>query len=352
MKAAIAGLEGFVIREDSPHGPVRRFEACQSPVWDTCLTVIALLDAGLPADDPAVRRATEWLLREQVGVPGDWAVRRPGLASAGWSFEFQNDIYPDVDDTAEVVLALTRVLAKPGAAPERTGDAVERAVTWTVGMQSSDGGWAAFDADNTRDAIRRLPFCDFGEVIDPPSADVTAHVLEMLGELGESGTPAAQRGLQWLLEHQEDDGSWFGRWGVNHVYGTGAAVPALVAMGVPASAAPVRRAVRWLEEHQNGDGGWGEDLRSYKDVTWRGRGTSTASQTGWALLALVAAGEDGPAVRRGLRYLLDGQREWGGWDEDLYTGTGFPGDFSINYEMYRHVFPLSALGRWLARTTA
>jgi squalene-hopene/tetraprenyl-beta-curcumene cyclase len=351
VKAALDGLEGFVIREDTPDGPVRRFEACQSPVWDTCLALIALLDAGMPADDPAVRRATDWLLREQVTVPGDWSVRRPGLASAGWAFEFANDVYPDVDDTAEVVLALERVLAKPGAAPEGTDLAVERAVEWTVGMQSADGGWAAFDADNTRDAIRRLPFCDFGEVIDPPSADVTAHVIEMLGELGLGGTPAARRGIEWLLAAQEPDGSWFGRWGVNYVYGTGAAVPALVAAGMPTDAAPVRRAVRWLAAHQNPDGGWGEDLRSYTDDAWRGRGTSTASQTAWALMALLAAGEDDAVVRRGLRFLLDTQRPDGGWDEDLFTGTGFPGDFSINYEMYRYVFPLSALGRWLARST-
>jgi squalene-hopene/tetraprenyl-beta-curcumene cyclase len=212
-------------------------------------------------------------------------------------------------------------------------------------MQSSDGGWGAFDADNRRSLVRDLPFCDFGEVIDPPSADVTAHVLELLAAVGRASDEPARRGLAWLLAAQERDGSWFGRWGVNHVYGTGAAVPALIAAGIPAGDERMRRAVRWLEAHQNADGGWGEDCRSYDDPAWLGRGASTASQTAWALLALDAAGERSLAVRRGVRWLVETQTPDGTWDEPHFTGTGFPSDFYINYHLYRLVFPLMALGR-------
>jgi squalene-hopene/tetraprenyl-beta-curcumene cyclase len=217
-------------------------------------------------------------------------------------------------------------------------------------MQSSDGGWAAFDVDNTRAIVRDLPFCDFGEVIDPPSADVTAHVVEMFAALGRAGEAVPQRGIRWLLDNQETDGSWFGRWGVNHVYGTGAVVPALVAAGVPVTGAEIRRAVRWLERVQNNDGGWGEDCRSYDDPAWIGRGESTASQTAWALLALHAAGEmidSSDAVRRGVGWLAASQRQDGGWDEPFHTGTGFPSAFYINYHLYRLIFPVMALGRCL-----
>jgi squalene-hopene/tetraprenyl-beta-curcumene cyclase len=347
LVAALDGLEGFLVRETSPAGDVRRLEACQSPVWDTCLAVTALLDAGESPEDPAIVRASRWLVAEEIRVRGDWSVRRPDLEPSGWAFEFANHGYPDIDDTAEVVLALDRVDEQtvPGAAA-----AVERGVRWTVGMQSRDGGWAAFDADNTRRLVEKLPFCDFGAVIDPPSADVTAHVVEMLGQLGQGGTKAAESGVAWLLSAQEEDGSWFGRWGANYVYGTGAAVPALVAAGVDRESAAIRRAVEWLEQHQNEDGGWGEDLRSYADQAWRGRGTSTPSQTAWALLALLAVDPHTPSVQRGIDWLLDTQRDDGSWDEDPFTGTGFPGDFYISYELYRLVFPLSALGRFLAAT--
>jgi squalene-hopene/tetraprenyl-beta-curcumene cyclase len=346
MTAAVAGLEGFLVHEETPDGTVRRLEACQSPVWDTCLSVTALLDAGVSPDDPAITRAASWLLEEEISVPGDWTVRRPDLTPEGmWAFEFANDGYPDVDDTAEVVLALHRVPGVPGIAA-----AVDRGVRWTVGMQSRDGGWAAFDADNTRRVIEKLPFCDFGAVIDPPSADVTAHVVELLAQQGLVDGEPARRGIAWLLAAQEDDGSWFGRWGANHVYGTGAVVPALIAAGVSPDDPAIRRAVAWLAAHQNDDGGWGEDLRSYRDAGWRGRGTSTPSQTAWALLALIAVDAYTDVVERGVQWLIDDQRLDGGWDEDFYTGTGFPGDFYINYEMYRFVFPLSALGRYATAT--
>jgi squalene-hopene/tetraprenyl-beta-curcumene cyclase len=343
LRVGIAGLEGFLIREQTPQGWVRRLEACQSPVWDTGLALTALLDAGVSADDPAVVRATQWLLGEEIRVRGDWAVRRPSLAPGGWAFEFHNDNYPDTDDTAEVILALRRV----GLADRSP---LDRGVTWLLGMQSKDGGWGAFDADNTRTLCTKLPFCDFGAVIDPPSADVTAHVVEALAAEGLTGHEACRRGVAWLLRNQEPDGSWFGRWGANYIYGTGGVVPALIAAGVQADSLPIRRALRWLQQHQNDDGGWGEDLRSYEDRSWAGRGTSTASQTAWALLALLAAGERGQAVQRGVRWLCDTQRGDGSWDEPQFTGTGFPRDFYLNYHLYRQVFPITALGRYLKAT--
>jgi squalene-hopene/tetraprenyl-beta-curcumene cyclase len=344
MARGLAGLDRFTITEDGPGGPVRRLEACQSPVWDTVLMMIGLADAGLPSDHPALVEAGEWVLNEEIRGPADWQVRRPVLAPGGWAFEFDNDNYPDTDDTAEVILALRRV-ALPAAEAK---PALERGLRWLAGMQSKDGGWGAFDADNTRALVNKLPFCDFGAVIDPPSADVTAHIVEAFAAQGQADHPAVRRGVVWLLRAQEPDGSWFGRWGANYVYGTGAVVPALIAAGVRPSKPAIRRAVAWLEAHQNPDGGWGEDLRSYDDASLAGRGTSTASQTAWALLALLAAGEhDSAATEQGIRWLARTQREDGTWDEPQYTGTGFPGDFYINYHLYRLAFPLSALGRYV-----
>ncbi|KUH38147.1 MULTISPECIES: squalene--hopene cyclase [Streptomyces] len=342
MRAGLESLDRFAVRREDG---ARMVEACQSPVWDTCLAVIALADAGLPADHPALVRAADWMLAEQVVRRGDWAVRRPHLPPGGWAFEFHNDTYPDIDDTAEVILALRRVRHPD---PDRVDAAVARGARWTLGMQCRDGAWGAFDADNTSPFPNRLPFCDFGEVIDPPSADVTAHVVEMLAHEGLAHDPRTRRGIAWLLAEQEPRGSWFGRWGVNHVYGTGSVVPALTAAGLPPAHPAIRRAVAWLESVQNEDGGWGEDLRSYREEEWVGRGASTASQTAWALLALLAAGErNSAAVGRGVAWLARTQREDGSWDEPYFTGTGFPWDFSINYHLYRQVFPLTALGRYV-----
>jgi squalene-hopene/tetraprenyl-beta-curcumene cyclase len=395
MRRGIEGIDGFMIespKEGASTPPVssngsastgfargaparasRRLEACQSPVWDTALAVVALSDAGLPGDHEALVHAGEWLLGEEVATAGDWRVARPGLKPGGWAFEFANDNYPDVDDTAEVVLALLRlrddsrarmghplavsarfdegpahVPAREPVALERARRAIDRAVAWTKGMQSGDGAWGAFDADNTRALVRELPFLDFGEVIDEPSADVTAHAVEMLAALGRAHEPEVERAVRWLRARQEPDGSWWGRWGVNHIYGTGAVVPALIAAGVAPSEPCIRRALRWLEAHQNEDGGWGEDPRSYDSPEWVGRGESTASQTAWALLALHAAGERSQAVERGIGWLVSSQNEDGGWDEPQYTGTGFPSDYYINYHLYRLVFPVMALGRCLA----
>ena len=350
MKRGLAGLDRFTIHEkvpqpDGSYHAVRRLEACQSPVWDTVLTMIALADAGLPADHPALVKAGNWVLGEEIRGPGDWQVRRPHTAPGGWAFEFDNDNYPDTDDTAEVILAFRRVEVFSDAA-------VQRGLRWLTGMQSKDGGWGAFDADNTRALVNKLPFCDFGAVIDPPSADVTAHIVEAFAHEGQATSDACRRGVIWLLKHQEPDGSWFGRWGANYVYGTGAVVPALIAVGVQPGKPCIRRAVAWLEAHQNDDGGWGEDLRSYDDPSLAGQGVSTASQTAWALLALLAAGErDGAAVRAGIQWLARSQDESGTWDEPQFTGTGFPGDFYINYHLYRLAFPVSALGRYVREAT-
>jgi squalene-hopene/tetraprenyl-beta-curcumene cyclase len=354
MRAALQGLEGFVIRDRADGAAIRRLEACQSPVWDTGLALIALHEAGVDATDERVVRATRWILDEEITVRGDWSQTRPDTPPGGWAFEFANDNYPDIDDTAEVVMALDHVRAVD---PSRVQAAVDRGVRWINGMQSRDGGFGAFDADNDSRLIGRLPFCDFGEVTDPPSADVTAHVVEMFGKLR-----AARRGhavdsevvrtaVQWLSEAQEQDGSWFGRWGANHVYGTGAAVPALVSVGVASDDPRIERAVAWLESVQNRDGGWGEDMRSYDDPAWRGRGESTPSQTAWALLALIAAGRFGESTQRGVGWLVEHQRPDGSWDEPYYTGTGFPGDFYINYHLYRLVFPVTALGRYVTAHT-
>jgi squalene-hopene/tetraprenyl-beta-curcumene cyclase len=349
IRRGLQGLDQFMVedRDDAkgvgaPAGDSRRLEACQSPVWDTALAIVALSDAGVAGDHPAMLRARDWLLGAEVTERGDWSVARPGLEPGGWSFEFANVNYPDVDDTVEVVLALQRV-----AGGREVDGAVERALRWVEGMQSSNGAWGAFDADNTGTIVRELPFLDFGEVLDPPSADVTGHTIEMLGALGLGDAQPSRLGIRWLIDNQEPGGSWFGRWGVNHVYGTGAVLPGLIAAGVEPEAACVRRAVRWLKSHQNEDGGWGEDPRSYEDPAWIGRGTSTASQTAWALLALHAVGERGEALARGIAWLVAHQRADGSWDEPQYTGTGFPCDYYINYHLYRLTFPMMALGRCL-----
>ena len=344
-------------------------QACTSPVWDTLLTQLAMLDCGVPASETAFERSLAWVLNEQIRVAGDWKVKSPEASPGGWSFEYQNDTYPDVDDTAVaiIVLARARATARQPAALEA---ALQRAVAWVEAMVSRNGAWAAFDKDNDEPLINKIPFCDFGEALDPPSADVTAHVVEALGVLGRDlRDPVVARAVDYLRREQEPDGSWFGRWGVNYVYGTGAVIPALERVGENMQADYVRRACDWLRAHQNADGGWGESCASYMDDSWRGRGPSTPSQTAWALLALLAQGdsEQRRAIESGLAYLVNTQTPDGSWEEEHYTGTGFPGygggarvaldtlqtvqgaelsrGFMLRYHMYRHYFPLMALGR-------
>ncbi len=361
------GLEGMHGRWMLRRGEGRmRVQACLSPVWDTGLALLAMLESGVDPADAGVQQAAAWLLREEIRVPGDWAVQVRDVEPSGWEFEFENDLYPDVDDTAVVLLALHKARALDAATRER-------ALRWVIAMQSRNGGWAAFDKDNTSRLPARLPFADFGEMIDPPSADVTGHVVEMLGALGQGRTHApAARGLRYLYDQQEKEGSWFGRWGVNHIYGVGAVLPGLAAAGEPMDSLAVRRAVRWLIERQNPDGGWGETCASYVEVEARGRGDSAPSQTAWALLGLVAAGRAGSAAaQRGARYLIERQQADGSWDEQSFTGCGFPGygigeehgarinegrelaaGFMIRYHLYRNCFPLLALGRYRAALRA
>lgn len=347
LQRALRGFGRFTWNaDDSSGGRMTWTESCQSPVWDTCLATIGLLDSGMDPQHEALQRAGRWMLGEQVLSGGDWQVKNPDTPPGGWAFEFDNDVYPDIDDTAVVMTALERI-PLPDAASEREL-ALERGLRWMFSMQSADGGWGAFDVDNDRAFLKAIPFADFGELLDPPTADVTAHALELLGLLGYSGEyPPAQRGLQFLYDLQEPDGAWWGRWGVNYIYGLGAALPALAALGEPMTAPPVRRAVDWLIRHQLPDGGWGESCDSYADPSLRGAGPSTPSQTAWALMALLAAGEaEHDAVSRGVGYLIARQRSDGSWDEAQFTGTGFPSDFMINYHLYRHYFPLMALGRY------
>ena len=334
LRRAVEGWSGFLVED----GERLRPEACQSPVWDTALAVLGLRACGVPADHPQLVLAGDWLLGEEVTVPGDWSVRRPDLAPGGWAFEFDNDLYPDVDDAAVVCLALHEL--------DMGEDAVQRGLAWIAGMQSENGGWAAFDADNTSTWLYKIPFCDFGAVIDPPSEDVSAHALEALA-LDPAYGNVVRRGLHYLLGSQQRDGSWWGRWGVNHLYGTAAALPALEACGIAPGHPALARAAAWLNSVQTPDGGFGEDIRSYHEVEERGRGLPTASQTAWALVAYVAAGKaHGVAARRAAEYLCATQLDNGDWDEQHYTGTGFPTDFMIRYHLYRLHFPLIALGRF------
>ena len=341
LRNAVEGWQNFMVED----GDRLRPEACQSPVWDTGLVVLALRACGVPADHPQLVRAGEYLLSQEVTVKGDWSIRVPDLAPGGWAFEYENDLYPDTDDAAVISLALRQL--------DLGDDAVKRGLDWLVGMQSRNGGWGAFDVDNEAMWLYKIPFCDFGKVTDEPSADVTAHALETLGH--EDGyDDAVAQGLRYLLAEQEDDGSWFGRWGVNHLYGTGAALPALEACGVPSDHPAVRRAVAWLDSVQQESGGFGEDIRSYADPAWRGRASFAApSQTAWALLAYVAAGKaEDENARRAADYLCGSQRSDGDWDEEHFTGTGFPLDFMIRYHLYRISFPLLALGRMRERLSA
>ena len=362
------GFESFAIEDEDTFN----VQGCVSPVWDTCLVQLALLESGVDADDSMVVNSTQWLVDQQILTGGDWQVRVRDAQPGGWAFEFHNDLYPDIDDSSVVIMAL--LLARLDPEQEtRKDQGIERGLSWMLALQNKNGGWAAFDRGNTRGYMTQLPFSDFGESLDPPSADVTAHVLEMLGRRGYSrGDLQVERAYQYLRQEQEEDGPWFGRWGVNYIYGTGAALPALAAIGEDMSQPYVQRAVGWVLEHQNEDGGWGESCGSYVDSSLHGVGPSTASQTAWALLALLAAGEvDHPAAIRGVGYLVDTQEADGTWDEPYFTGTGFPGyglgerpkeppkpgehrfqglemsgGFMINYHMYRNCWPLLALGRY------
>ncbi len=321
---------------------------CVSPNWNTALACKALLASGMRGDHPAFEAATRWFIDRQVFAKGDWSIKRPGLEPGGWPFEFFNNAYPDVDDSAVIVEVLSEMGDRNDPARTR---AIEAGANWVSGMQSKDGGFAAFDTDTDSKWLNELPLADVEAITDPSCPDLTGRVLEMLGALHRTpADPVAHRAIEWLKRNQSPEGSWWGRWGVNHIYGTFSALLGLRAIGVDLQEPWIRRAVEWLKSKQNDDGGWGESCLSDKDPSWRGRGASTASQTAWALIGILA-GEDeiGDHVIRGVRWLLERQNAAGAWDETAFTGNGFPNHFYMRYYLYPHYFPLLALAKFRSR---
>jgi squalene-hopene/tetraprenyl-beta-curcumene cyclase len=344
LRGQLEALESLEIEE----ADTLRLQPCKSPIWDTAQALYTLLEFDLPADDPAAVSAARWLVDREVRREGDWRQRNPTCPIGGWYFEYENEFYPDCDDTAEVLSALVRVRDPNPAEARRLQEAVRRGRDWLLGMQNDNGGWAAFDRDCDMEVLTFIPFADHNAMIDPSTVDVTGRVIEALRSCGVgSAHPAIERAVGFVLREQEADGSWYGRWGANYIYGTWLALAGLEAAGLDRGHSAFERAADWLLSRQNEDGGWGESLRSYDEPEiWSGRGESTAAQTAWALLGLLAAGQEAhPAVERGLNYLLDSQRPEGAWVDDLWTGTGFPQVFYLRYHYYSTYFPLLALSR-------
>ncbi len=340
IRKGIEAIEEFLIAD----GDTLMMQPCVSPTWDTALAVKALLDSGLNPDHPALSRAANWLIQNQIFRRGDWSVYNPHLDPGGWAFEFANDWYPDVDDTAVILMQLQRITTKDSRAKQR---AIAYGLEWALGMQSRNGGWAAFDTNNESAFLNQIPFADMEAMIDPPTEDLTGRLLELMGSYGyDLRSSRARNAHRFLLRTQRTNGAWWGRWGANFIYGTWSVLAGLKAIGDDQHAPHVRRAVAWLKHHQNQDGGWGETLASYDDETLAGHGESTASQTSWAILGLLA-GEEGisPELYRGVNYLLGTQNPDGTWNERLWTGTGFPRHFYLRYDGYRIYFPLMALGQ-------
>lgn len=321
-----------------------RLQPCVSPVWDTCIAMVALEEAGLPADHPALVKAAEWTLSKQVLGAGDWQIKNKDAEPGGWAFEYRNDFYPDVDDTAFVLMALQRVKFPD---EQRMEGAMRRGIQWLLSMQNRDGGWGAFDRDNDRQFLCNIPFADHNAMIDPSTADVTARVLECLGRFGWTGkSPVVQKAVQFLMKDQCKDGSWFGRWGVNYVYGTSGVLRALETVSLTAQEY-CARAVAWLRQVQKADGSFGESLGSYEFPSTKGQGNSTPSQTAWGLIGLLAgADQNDPAIGKAATYLVQQQNSDGSWSEDDFTGTGFPGVFYLKYHLYKNSFPVYALARY------
>jgi squalene-hopene/tetraprenyl-beta-curcumene cyclase len=334
-------LDDLRIEEDDR----ARLQPCLSPVWDTAIATIALSDADEAEDEPAISRAVAWLLEKEVRNAGDWQTRRRGVEPSGWHFQYRNGFYPDIDDTAMVLMALLR---SPDAGEPAIQEAVRRGTDWLLAMQNKDGGWAAFDVDIDNQVLTKVPFADHNAMLDPSCADITAKIIELLGILGHrSDHPAIARGLEYLWKTQEPEGCWYGRWGVNYIYGTWQVLQGLLAIHFSMSHPALVKAADWLESVQQGSGGWGETCRSYDEPALKGTGTPTASQTAWAVLGLIAAGRaGGEAARRGIAFLLQTQTADGSWEEDHFTGTGFPRVFYLKYHLYRVYFPLMAISRY------
>jgi squalene-hopene/tetraprenyl-beta-curcumene cyclase len=330
----------FEIEEDD----TIRLQPCVSPVWDTAIAMVALEEAGVAPDEPALVTAADWILSKQILGLGDWQVKNKDAEPGGWAFEFRNDFYPDVDDTAFVLMALQRVKFPD---EKRMEAATRRGIQWLLSMQNRDGGWGAFDRDNDRKFLCNIPFADHNAMIDPSTADVTARVLECLGRFGwAADRPAVQKALKFLLKDQCGDGSWFGRWGVNYVYGTSGVLRALETVSLTAQEY-CQRAVAWLKTVQKADGSFGESLKTYSDISSKGQGASTPSQTAWGLIGLLAGSNTSdPAITRAVSYLVGQQNEDGSWSEHEFTGTGFPCVFYLKYHLYRNSFPVYALSRY------
>jgi squalene-hopene/tetraprenyl-beta-curcumene cyclase len=322
-----------------------RMQPCKSPVWDTAYAIFALGEAGVARTDPRLVKAADWILKKQVTHRGDWCVKVKNAAPAGWYFEFNNEFYPDIDDTAQVILALNNV-DHPNERYQH--ESLQRAIAWELAMQCKNGGWASFDKDNTRMVFQYIPFADHNAMLDPPTVDITGRVLEMLASHGYTRNhPAVRKAIQFIKKEQESDGAWFGRWGVNYIYGTFLCLRGLEAIGEDVHEAYIQQAAEWLRSIQNSDGGWGESVASYDHPHLRGQGLSTASQTAWAILGLLAAGDTrSESVELGIEYLLRTQKKNGSWKDDWYTGTGFPKVFYLKYHMYAEYFPLLALATY------
>ena len=323
-----------------------RIQPCLSPIWDTAINLIALAESGLPADDPALRRAAKWLLDKEVRIKGDWTSNNSHREASGWAFEYNNVYYPDVDDTAMVLMALR--LAKPDNAVELE-KTFRRALDWQMSFQCRDGGWAAFDKEVTTPWLEDMPFADHNAILDPTCSDLTARTLELLGYINFNPKVRSVRdAIHYLIETQESDGSWYGRWGVNYIYGTWQVLRGLRAINFDMTQDWILRGRDWLESCQNDDGGWGETCATYENPATKGIGKSTASQSAWAIMGICACGDlNRPSIQRGLRFLLSSQKEDGSWHEPEITGTGFPGVFYLKYDMYRQNFPLLALATYV-----
>jgi squalene-hopene/tetraprenyl-beta-curcumene cyclase len=335
---AMDELEKLGIEE----GNTFRVQPSKSPVWDTAYALFGLGECGVPANDPRMVKGADWVLQKQVRNPGDWKVKNKDGQPGGWYFEFNNEFYPDVDDSAMVCLGLSRV-EHPNGRYQR--ESVQRAIDWILSMQCRNGGWASFDKDNDRMVFEHIPFADHNAMLDPPTVDITGRILEMLATYGyDRHHPAVKRAIKFIREEQEADGSWFGRWGVNYIYGTMQVLRGLESMGVDHHEPYIQQAAEWLRMVQNADGGWGETCGSYDDPNTKGVGPSTPTQTAWAVMGLLAANDTrSDCVAQGIAYLLRTQKKDGSWDEPHYTGTGFPRVFYLNYHMYRQYFPLIAL---------
>jgi squalene-hopene/tetraprenyl-beta-curcumene cyclase len=316
-----------------------RIQPCFSPVWDTAITMLSLVRSGIGLEDTAIRRAADWLVSQEVRIAGDWVVRNPNPEPSGWAFEFNNPFNPDTDDTAMVLLAL-RTAGYSG-----DPSLFQRSLRWLLSFQCKDGGWAAFDKDVTNRLLEHVPFADHNAILDPSCSNITARVLEVLSTFGYSvDHPLVAQAANFLRESQEPDGSWYGRWGVNYIYGTWQVLRGLNAIGADMTSPWIQSGRQWLEQHQNSDGGWGESCASYDDSSLRGFGRSTPSQTAWALMGLCSFGElHRESVQRGIAYLIESQNPDGSWSENLITGTGFPRVFYLKYDMYRNNWPLQAL---------